>query len=284
MGDVGIDTAVRRVDERRWRATLSEDWNIWGPNGGYVASVCLRAAGAASGMDRPATIACHYLAVGEFDDVDLDVTVLRATRRTAAVRVHMSQAGSSLAESTVWGVADGLDGYRWHEAEAPQVPSPQDTASIEERLADQPQARSPFSFGRNFEQRPVQWRSPQEWETFPGGPHTARNWMRFVPTSTFDDPWIDACRALILLDTWVWPAASGGLSAAERGRFLAPNLDVTARFHTDASTSEWLLVDAEAPVAGDGLIGTSANVWTDDGRLAASAGAQLFCRTGPTAG
>jgi acyl-CoA thioesterase II len=284
VGDLAADTEVTPVAEGRFAARLSDDWNIWGPNGGYVASLCLRAAGVACGLARPATIACHYLTVGRFDDVDLDVTVLRATRRTAAVRVHMSQDGTSLADATVWAVADGLDGYRWDEATMPAVPLPADLPSIEERLRGEAGATgSPFSFGRNFQQRPVVWRTQEEMAGFRGGPHEARTWMRYVPTPAFDDPWVDACRSLILLDTWAWPAAIGGVPAAERGRYLAPNLDVTARFHDTATPSEWLLVDASAPVAAGGLIGTDVRVWTDDGRLAASGGAQLFCRPGPAA-
>lgn len=107
----------------------------------------LRAAGAACGLARPATIACHYLAVGRFDPVELEVDLLRATRRTAAVRVHMRQDGTPLAEATVWAVAEGLAGYEWHEAEPPDAPAPGDTPTVEDRLGDQPTAqRSPFSF------------------------------------------------------------------------------------------------------------------------------------------
>jgi acyl-CoA thioesterase len=284
MGDLAADTSVEPVAGGRWAARLSEDWNIWGPNGGYVASVCLRAAGAACGLDRPATIACHYLAVGRFDVVDLEVDLLRATRRTAAIRVHMSQGGTPLAEATVWAVADDLDGYVWDEAEPPAVPGPGDTPSVEDRLRGRPDApRSPFSFARNLQQKPVAWRDEEEWAVFPGGPHEARTWMRFVPAPAFDDPWVDACRSLILLDTWAWPAAIGGVPASERDRFMAPNLDVTARFHADASASEWLLVDARAPVASRGLIGTEVAVWTEQGTLAASGGAQLLCRPRPPA-
>ncbi len=57
---------------------------------------------------------------------------------------------------------------------------------------------------------------------------------------------------------------------------------MTAQFHGDASSSEWLLVDARAPVADGGLIGTTSTVWSADGRLVASGGAQLFCRPAPT--
>jgi acyl-CoA thioesterase len=282
MGDLSEDTSVAQASEDRWGARLSDEWDIWGPNGGYVASVCLRAAGAAVGLARPVTVACQYLSVGRFDHVDLDVTVLRSTRRTAAVRVHMSQDAVPIADATVWAVASGLEGYEWDESSAPDVASPAEVPSVDERLAHEPEVpRSPFAFARNLQQKPLEWRTQEELAAFPGGAHKARAWMRFVPTATFADPWVDACRSLILLDTWAWPAAANGLPATERGRFLAPNLDVTARFHADASESEWLLVDARAPVAADGLIGTEVCVWTTDGRLAASGGAQLFCRRGP---
>lgn len=134
---------------------------------------------------------------------------------------------------------------------------------------------------RNLVQKPLMWRTQEESADFPGGRHEARTWMQFVPTPVFDDPWVDACRSLILMDTWAWPAAVGGLATAEQGRFLAPNLDVTARLHNDASGSEWLLIDARAPIATGGLIGTDVAVWTQHGYLAASGGAQLLCRPGP---
>jgi len=284
VGDLDTDTAVTQISDGRWRARLSEDWNVWGPNGGYVASVCLRAAGAACGLARPATIACSYLAVGQFDDVDLDVQVLRATRRTAAVRVHMSQDGNGLAECTVWAVADGIDGYAWHDPRPPAVPGPDDTPSLAERWRSDPAPRpSPHAMAQNLEQKPLDWKSQEEIAAFPGGQHEACTWMRFVPTPVFGDRWIDACRLLILVDTWAWAAAAHGLRGTDRGKFLAPNLDVTARFHADVSASEWLLVTSRAPVAGNGLIGADVAVWSDRGELAASGGAQLLCRPGPAA-
>src|SRR4051812_43115549 len=61
MGDLGIDTEVRAVGDGRYEATLSREWEIWGPMGGYVAAFALRAAGASSPFDRPATFSCHFL-------------------------------------------------------------------------------------------------------------------------------------------------------------------------------------------------------------------------------
>ena len=282
MGDLGADTAVEQVGERRWRATLSDDWEIWGPNGGYVAAVCLRAAGAASGLARPATLACHFLAVAEFGEVDLDVEVLRGTRRTAAVRVHVHQGGRPIAEATSWAVADGIDGYAWTDRTPPDVAPWPDTPTIQERLTpEELEQGPPFRFWRNFDERPCEWIPREDFESWPGGPHRARTWMRFVPTPRFDDPWVEACRATILLDTWCWPAATRGLAAADRNRFVAPSLDVTIRFHDLAAATEWLLVDAAAPYAGDGLVGAESAVWSDHGRLVASAGSQLLCRPVP---
>ena len=53
MGDLAVDTEVVGGDGH-FTAQLSSDWEIWGPNGGYVAAVLLRAAGAHTRFDRPA--------------------------------------------------------------------------------------------------------------------------------------------------------------------------------------------------------------------------------------
>ena len=78
MGDVAVQTATERVGEGRHTATVHDDWEIWGPCGGYVAAIALRAAGADSPLVRPASFYCHYLSVAAFAPVDLVVTPLRS--------------------------------------------------------------------------------------------------------------------------------------------------------------------------------------------------------------
>src|SRR5882724_9471270 len=59
VSDFAIDTALEGSGGR-FSARLSRDWEIWGPNGGYVAAIALRAAGAATPLRRPASFACHF--------------------------------------------------------------------------------------------------------------------------------------------------------------------------------------------------------------------------------
>ena len=44
---------------------------IWGPSGGYLAALALRAAGLCAEIPRPASYYCHFLASPEFDEVEL---------------------------------------------------------------------------------------------------------------------------------------------------------------------------------------------------------------------
>lgn len=102
-----------------------------------------------------------------------------------------------------------------------------------------------------------------------------REWTRFHPIATFADPFADASRALILLDTYGWPAIAG--RASEDGAFVAPSLDITAWFHRTAQHAAWLLIDQTCTVGGHGLLATQGHVWDESGLLLASGGAQLCC-------
>src|SRR4051794_13580671 len=131
MGELKVDTAVEPRGDGRYRAKVSRDWEIWGPMGGYMAALALRAAGAESTMGRPASFFCHYLGVAAFDEVDIEVTTLRAGRNAESFRVAVSQGPRPILEATVWTVGDvaGLD----HDvATAPDVPGPDELLSLPE--------------------------------------------------------------------------------------------------------------------------------------------------------
>jgi len=255
----------------RYTAELSPDWEIWGPNGGYVASTALRAAAAHATFDRPATFGCHYLSVAHFDTVDLEVRTLRQAKRAESIAVSMTQAGTPILEALVWMVRDG-DGVLHDNAVMPEVAHHETLPEVRDLLpADTPLL---FPFWGNFESKPLVWY--EDPMARPAGEPVFRNWYRYVPQASFEDPVVDACRSLILLDTVGWPAATRAHSPDLP--WMAPNLDFAAQFHRADPAAEWLLADGVAPVAADGLIGYTSRIWTDQGTLLASGSGQLLCR------
>lgn len=270
MGDLARDTAVEG-GEGRYLARLSREWEIWGPCGGYVAAIAFRAAAAESRLPRPASFACHYLGVGEFREVEIEVRRLGGGKRAESLRVSMTQGGRALLEGLAWFAADG-DGLRHDTAPAPEVPDPDALKSWEDLGYP-----SHYEFWRNVEARPFDWVGA--WDDRPGGEPVYRQWYRFRPRATFEDAAVDAARLLVALDILPWPAAA----MAYRGRlpYIAPSLDLTVRFHRAVPESDWLLCAGEAPIAEDGLVSGSARVWSRDGRLLASGEQHMLCRPAP---
>jgi acyl-CoA thioesterase-2 len=277
VGDLAKDTAVTRVGEGRYTATLSAAWEIWGPMGGYIASVALRAAGAESPFARPASYFCQYLGVASFDaPVDITVTTLRSARTALAQRVEITQGDRRMLEATVWSVGD-VEGLEHDQAPMPDVDGPDGLPEIRELLTEEELAQGPsFPFWHNLDTKPLAFsREPRA----DGSPAVWQEWERFTPTATFDDPWVDACRSLVLIDVQSWPAASR--AHAWGHGYYAPSLDLYVSFVDPQPASAWLLSDGAGPVARDGLMTWTGRLWSDGGRLVAAGGGQLLCRRMP---
>ena len=112
-----------------------------------------------------------------------------------------------------------------------------------------------FRFWQNFDERPVTW--IDDWENRQPGEPEAGGWYRYVPRSTFDDPWVDACRSMILLDTFGWPAVC---RLHLRSEYIAPSIDLSVGFHRAQPAEPWLYAQATAPSAHAGLIGCEGRV------------------------
>jgi acyl-CoA thioesterase-2 len=277
MGDMGADTAVTRQSDGSFEGLVSRDWEIWGPMGGYIASIALRAAGAVAGDKRPTSFSCHYFGVARFEPVQLRVEVRKPGRVAEAYRVEMTQDGRPILDAIAWGTTE-VEGLEHDEVTPPDVPGPEGLPSIAELSDDD---SPPFPFWDNFESRPLDFVSP--WP--PEGPLPARtrNWMRTTPTATFADPWVDACRSLILIDLPSWPAGHRP-HAWREPPFIAPTLDVNVAFHRPTAAEEWLLCEGTAPLSTAGLLPWTARVWSPGGTLHASGGGQcLYRRTSPSA-
>lgn len=267
VADLELDTRVEG-QAGSYVARISPDWEIWGPNGGYVASLALRAAARETAFLRPASFTCQFLNVAEFSEVALRVTRLRESKRATALRVSMTQGDRPILEALAWIIDDRSEGLEHDETRAPVVPPPDGVPSFEDL---KPPGYPWFSFWKNMETRLMPEHQGAEKRDA-----AWRAWLRYRPRACFSDPFVDAARSLILLDTMFWPAAA---AAHERPPpYLAPSLDVSVQFHRAAPESEWLLCDARAPVAAHGLVGGASHVWSRDGQLLATGTSQLLCR------
>ncbi len=273
VADLGSDTAIEHLGAGRYSATLSSDWEIWGPMGGYVAAVALRAAGAMSSFRQPASFYCHYLGVAQFDRIDLQVATLRAGRTAMSQRVTVSQRDRAILEATIWS-AEAVDGLEHEEYSAPDVPHPDDLQPRETTGAPT------FAFWDNVEMRPV--RSGGQWPPPGPLPPVWQAWCRFRPTATFgEDPWLDACRSVILVDVQSWPANSQRHAWKQPYGFIAPSLDLYVAFHRSVPDEQWLLADGYAPVSRGGMFGWTGRIWTTGGGLVASGAGQALYRRVP---
>jgi acyl-CoA thioesterase len=269
MANFLADTQVERVAPGRYRAALSPDWAVWGPNGGYVAAIALRAALAESRLPRPASLQCHFLAVGEFAPVELRVASLGGSKRAESLRVDVVQGERELMHASAWTVDDGLAGYVHDFASAPGVPAPAALRGYQDLAGDEYAEWYPI--WRSIEGRPLAWRQP------PGAPEW-RTWLRFTDTE-ISDRLGDALRQLFWLDFPGWNATIA--AHPWPFPFLTPNLDLTVQFHAFAPEREWLLADGVVPLAQDGMVGCTSRLWSDDGRLLATGTSKHLCRPNP---
>lgn len=269
MADFLEDTGIQIAGEPDcYRAELSPNWAVWGPNGGYLAAIALRAAMDHSRAARPASFQCHFLAVGEFGPAEVRVVVLGGGKRAESLHVEIRQHDKLLLAATVWMVADGLQGYTHDFGAPPDVPGPMALRGYQELAEDYAQW---YPIWRSIEGRPVRWREP------PGRPewHT---WLRFTETP-IPDRQADALRQLFWLDLPGWNATIA--AHAWPFPFLTPNLDPTVRFHRFAPRETWILADGITLLAEDGLVGCVARLWSEDGRLLATGTSQHTSRPNP---
>jgi acyl-CoA thioesterase-2 len=281
VGDLGTDTTITAStttgQQGAYSATMARDWEIWGPQGGYVASFALRAAGAHCGLPRPASIVGHFLGVASFDEpIDIACTTLRSAKTAHSVHVSITQRDRPIFDALVWGTVTGLQGLEHQYATMPQFPNWSELPTVQERLESIGEKWEPwFPFWANFEQRPPEWRT--DWETREprAQPPEWSQWLRYLPTPSFPDPWLDACRLLIIVDVGSWPSVQAHHNV---GNIIAPSIDLACEFHRIDPKAEWLLGFGTSPSSDGGLIATHQSVFADDGRLLASGVSQLLCR------
>jgi len=275
VGDLAHDTDAVGTDGRD-RATLNADWEIWGPMGGYVAAVALRAAAAEAppGLE-PASFTCQFLSPARFEAVDIIVSVRRASRRAACIGARIEQDGTGILDAQAWFAAP-TDVVRHDYAKSHPHGHPDDYLPISAYTDEPPR----FAFWNNFEVKPLEW--IEDFDAVPVGEPQWGEWVKFAPTPAFTDPVLEAARLVLLADLPSFPAA---VRAHPRPpTFVSPSLDLAVQFHRLHELGEWLLVQGVVPIADRGLMAFRSDVWSADGRQAASGSGQLLLRAVPPEG
>ena len=269
------DTAVH-ADGDGFIGNLPPAWGIWGPNGGFMAAVCLRASAARVAVgQRPVTLSVQYLGRPAFGDVDLRVDTVKPGS-TACHNIVLAQGGVTLLQAQLWTTSRN-QGPDVATAVMPDIPGPAGLENLRDYKARRGETEHPF--WQNLEARPIGFASAPDADTPDPGlqPNMLRQWTRFQGWQPTDDVFLDAGRAALLIDTLVWPAHARGRGSSGPGPdYVAPSLDLTVWFHQAAGPADWLLADVHADTAGQGLIHGAARVWSDDGRLIATGGSQLL--------
>ncbi len=268
MSQFALDTCVQG-NGPRFRVRLSEEWAVWGPNGGYLAALTLRAMAAAGRLRRPATFACQFLRVARFDAAEIRVTLLRRGSRADALRAVLVQDGRPVVAATAWFVEDELPGLEHDAARMPAVPAPDALAGFDE-VAEDYEDWSPL--WRHIEGRPLRFGEGP-------GPPVSHAWMRVLGERPRSDAVLDAARSVFWMDFMMWSAASA--PHPWPSPYIAPNLDLNVQFHRFAPEHDWLLCESHAPHASRGLMGCQGRLWTPDGELVATGTSQLYCRPNP---
>ncbi|MEO0499447.1 MAG: thioesterase family protein [Pseudomonadota bacterium] len=247
---------------------IDNAWSIWGPISGYVAAIALRAVGAmVPAGHRPVTFTCQYVARGNAGPVSIDVIPIKSGG-TACHHVQLQQEGRPFLFAQVWTTARAGTPV----ATAPVMPDvpPPDTLQPVDDLFRR-HGHDVADFWKVIDGRQVDFRAVDD--TDPRGGRTER-WLRIKEWTATDDPFLDAARALIGIDTHIWPAHVRSIAGTPP--YVAPSLDLCVWFHSAVPSSPWQLIEARADVIGDSLLSGTARAWSEDGQLIASGGSQCL--------
>jgi acyl-CoA thioesterase len=272
VGSFAEDTRVYQLDDGMYEAILDPDWGVWGPNGGYLGAVALRAVGQYCNTDMPVSYSCHYANVAEFGKVRIQLEDTKRGRLAESIQLTISQrdkrgAGAkTILRAMVWVARKAQTDF----VHAPPLPAlaegPEHHPSMSMDDLGDPQFRT--RLWQTIEFRPVNLCGDTTQARVP----RLQGWFRFRPAASFEDAFLDAARSLLLVDNLIWPAA--GLAHPTATGVIAPTMDLHVHFHTkasdDADGSPWLFADAYAETAQHGFLSGSVSVWACTGRLLAS--------------
>jgi acyl-CoA thioesterase len=247
---------------------------MWGPYGGYLATIALNAAVASSQFERPATFQCHFLSPCTFGPASLSVVRTGGGKRVESFQVTMSQSNRPVLQANCWLIDDKLSGFEHDQTVAPRVPPPESLAPFEKIVEDFWTSPDWRPLWRNIEARPIKFREIGS----PPGNSVWSAWLR-LRQSKLETRVHDALRQLLWMDLPTWNAVIAAQWPPYE--YVAPTLELTVQFHAFAPSEEWSLLEGSVPVASNGLVAGSCKIWSPFGTLLTTGTATHYCRPNP---
>ena len=251
------DTAVTVLDDGSLEARMSTAWWIErGPNGGYVATVILRALSTAvtDPTRTPRSFTVHYLAPPMEGPVRIEAQIERTGRMLTFVSGRVTQ-GDRLVATAQAAFAPPLPGAEFCDVQPPDVVPPDVIAPFEG-----PPGSPPVPLRNRYEMRWAVGSPP-----FSGAPQAvAGGWIRLNPDE--GERAADHLLITALTDAWMPPVFT-----RLDTRMAVPTIDLTIHFREPipAEVGAWYLVLFRSQMAVDGFVEEDGEVWSGDGRLLA---------------
>jgi acyl-CoA thioesterase len=247
------DTTVTEVEPGVFEGNVNRDWWIvFGPNGGFLAAMLVKAMGAAvqddARMARSLTI--HYTAAPAEGPVRIRTTVERAGRSLTTVSARMEQGERLIALAIGAFSRPRRAALEFDDAPAPDVPAPEDVPLVEPRPELPP-------FARQWETRYAIGARPFSGS---GGSTLTGGWIK-----PLDAHPIDAALVAQITDAWL-PAVFVRLTEPN----AVPTIDLTIHFRAELPLpADYMLVTFESRLSQGGFVEEDGWIWSREGRLIA---------------
>ncbi len=253
------DIAVRQVSDGLYEVDVDRGWwIIFGPNGGYVAALLLRAMQAAVPETErlPRSMTVHYTAPPVEGPATIRTRTERRGRRLSTVTARLEQEGR-LCALALGAFSEPREALSFSEVTMPEVPSPEQTEKMfrtnegeipmHARYDMRPCIGAP-GFSGSDRAETGGWIRPSE-------PHAA-----------------DAALVAALVDAW--PPAIFPKLTPSGGPVAVPTIDLSIHFraplpHIEQAADDYFLVRFRSTTSCDGFIEEDGEVWSRNGTLLA---------------
>ncbi len=259
--------------DRGYNVHLQPQTQFWSVNGGYIAAVLLRVAGAASTRRKPVSLVCDYLRPTSPGAGHAVAEVIHSSSRAELVQVVLSQDGKKTAVARVWTMNEQV-APRHDSAEMPLVPHPEELRDLEDIMSkDEPTVHPFWSV---LDQRPINRIDHQTRRSRPA--HFLR-WYRYRAKPRFEDVFLDAARPLPIIDIMGVPAA---LQIYDKPLIttIAPTIQLSVSFHDISSATDWFLCDSRCEFFDRGHLSAHVRIWSMDGALVSHGFSHMITKPG----